>query len=170
MFDPYESRKSRDIRNQLCTFFLEALKDGDRSRFATRSFALKQKAPDPPHRHFIDERIRRYNALFESLESSEAPADAIHIAALLLSSNLFYECHEWLEDLWLKTTGPEKKALQALIRTAGAFTLHEAGRIKPALSSAEKACALLREFKNHIPAPFDPEQLIQDLDRLKSPQ
>jgi len=174
MFDPFEYRTSRDIRNQLCNGFLAALHDGDRSRFNTGSAALKQKAPDPPHRDFIDERIRRYNILFNTLGISDCPAenpakiqtDAMPIAALLLSSDLFYECHEWLEEFWLQAVGPEKKALQALIRTAGAFTLHEAGRIQPARSSAQKACALLREFKDHIPAPFDPDQLSTTLKKI----
>ena len=170
MFDPFESRTSRDIRNQLCNDFLETLRDADRSRFDSRSEILKQNAPDPPHREFIDGRIRRYNDLFNALEISGGPAksqaDAMHIAARLLSSNLFYECHEWLENLWLQAAGPRKKAIQALIRTAGAFTLHEAGRIKPARSSAQKACALLREFRAHVPEPFDPEDLLQRLGRL----
>jgi hypothetical protein len=174
MFNPYKYRTSRDIRNQLCIYFLEALHDGNRPRFNTRSAALKQKAPDAPHQDFINGRIRRYKSIFHTLNISEAPAqdaanfpaDPMAVAAFLFSSKLFYECHEWLEESWRPAKGPKKKALQALIRTTGAFALCEAGRTTPAKSSAQKALALLEEFQDHVPAPFDPDELRSALQQL----
>lgn len=164
MVDPFENRTSRDLRNRLSAVFMEALGDGDLIRFRDRTKALKQKAPDPAHREFAEGRIRRYEGVLKTLEDS-APRDVFHVASLLWSDRLFFECHEWLEDAWIQARGPEKKAIQALIRTAGAFVLFEAGRISPALSSAGKARDLILAFRDHIPAPFDPDHL---LDRLNT--
>ena len=170
MFDPFEKRLSRDIRNHLCNFFLEALEDGNKERLFSRAKDLKQKAPDEDHRDFVENRIKRYQDVFSALEIQEpekqASSQGVDIAFHLWCRELFFECHEWLEGIWRKAQGEKKKALQGLIRCAGASVLWEAGRIGPAQSSAAKAMDLIREYERCLPPPFAPEHLVSGLERI----
>ncbi|MEK6556862.1 MAG: DUF309 domain-containing protein, partial [Candidatus Margulisiibacteriota bacterium] len=40
---------------------------------------------------------------------------------LLFNSGLFFECHEYLEDVWRPTTGPERNFYHGIIQAAAAF-------------------------------------------------
>ena len=170
MFDPFEKRISRDIRNQLCNFFLQALEDGETRLFFHRAQALKGQAPDGDHLEFIENRIRRCTEVFAALGIKEpgqpVHSDGVAIAFRLWSRDLFFECHEWLEGLWRRAQGNEKKAIQALIRSVGASVLWEAGRIGPAQSSALKALDLIREFEDFLPPPFRREHLVPGLKKI----
>ena len=162
MFDPFEKRISRDIRNRLSENFLEALERRTWPELEKQAAALREQAPDSDHTGFIDHRMDRYNAVYRS-STGETPID---IARRLWDNQLFFECHEWVEELWLPAEGSAKKALQGIIRAAGAHVLAEAGRTPPAISSARKAMALINAHRDHIPAPFDPDELENKLKKL----
>lgn len=163
-FDPFEDRLCRDIRNRLSEHFLTAVQAQDRDILINFAHTQKQKTLDPHHLNYIDDRIKRYEKVLNLADSeSRGPYP---MAKLLWDQKLFFECHEWLEPFWINAAGPDKKALQALIRAAGAYVLLEANRISGAHKSAQKAIALLQEYKSQIPALFKPDQLIQALKNL----
>ncbi len=167
MFDPFENRISRDIRNQLSESFLFALREQSPDPVEKTGKALKQIASGPDHINYIDDRLRRYNMILNQLGATKSntpqQADPFETARLLWNLKLFFECHEWLEYFWIKASGSEKKIIQGLIRASGAFVLLEAGRKPAAKSSAQKAIALLREYKESIPGIFNADELIQTL-------
>lgn len=168
MFDPFEKRASRDIRNQLAESFLTALKTHSPLPIQQTADALKKKAPDPDHINYIDDRFRRYTLIFEDLRTTEKKTghspDPFYIAGFLWNRQLFFECHEWLEPFWKNARGSHKKAVQGLIRAAGVFVFLEAGRKNAADSSALKALALIRKVKEDIPLPFSADQLVKALE------
>ncbi|MDD9301706.1 MAG: DUF309 domain-containing protein [Desulfobacter sp.] len=164
MFDPFEKRVSRDIRNQLCQSFLDALSQKDWTIVEKTACLLVKTAPDKDHIDFIHSRMTPYKLVFEKIFPVEA--DPLKTAWLLWDNALFFECHEWVEELWLKAGGRSKKALQAIIRTNGAHALDEAGRRQAAISSAQKAMALVKEFRAQLPSPFHPDELITSLTSL----
>jgi len=162
MFDPFEHRISRDIRNELASHFLDLMTEGNRQKFDEKTAALKKRAPDTDHILFIDERLVGYQKVFQEGKGS-GPFD---IALLLWNHRLFFECHEWLEPLWLDAEGTIKKAIQGIIRTAGAHVLDEAGRQSGSQSSARKALILIQTHRADIPPQFNPEDLISSLEKL----
>ena len=161
IFDPFENRQCRDIRNQLSEFFLTALQTRDPSILTAVVNTQKQKALDPHHLDYIDDRIKRYEKVLNLADPKSQ--GQYPMAKLLWDQKLFFECHEWLEPFWINAVGHEKKAIQALIRTAGTYVLLEANRQSGAQKSAPKAIALLQEYKQYIPSVFKPDQLIQYL-------
>ena len=165
MFDPFESRTSRNIRNQLSEIFISALSKKTPAPIGNTVHSLKKTAPDPDHHNYIDERLRRYNLILTRLPSCNPARDPLETARLLWNQNLFFECHEWLEPFWTKASGPRKKAIQGLIRAAGAFVLLEAGRLSAAESSAQKAIALVEDHGEEIRG-FHTEKLIRALKAL----
>lgn len=162
MFDPYEKRVSRDIRNRLAEDFLEMLKEENLQAFEKKAAALKQTAPDDDHVNFIDRRTHSCIKIFQP----GAADDPYKTARNLWESGLYYECHEWLEPLWIEAEGGFKKAVQGIIRAAGAHALYEAGRTAPASSSAKKAIDLITTHSAELPVPFDADQLIKSLGKL----
>jgi hypothetical protein len=48
-------------------------------------------------------------------------AGAVERAAVLWDRQLFFEVHEVLEEVWHRTAGPERQALQGVIQIAVAF-------------------------------------------------
>ncbi|WDP91873.1 MAG: DUF309 domain-containing protein [Desulfobacter sp.] len=162
MFDPFEKRASRDIRNRLSEYFLNTLAEGGWQAFEAEAQALRRGAPDGDHRAYIDHRMAAYLKVYNGKKGK----NEVELARLLWDKGLFFECHEWVEPLWIAARGSEKKALQGIIRAAGARVLDQAGRRAPAISSAQKAAALIRAHGSHIPAPFNPGELIKALAHL----
>lgn len=162
MFDPFEKRISREIRNALSDHFLDLLTKSNQAEFDLNTEALKKKAPDADHTQYINDRLQSYREICRSC----AGAGPFEIARLLWDNRLFFECHEWLEPLWLDADGTAKKAVQGIIRAAGAHVLGDAGRKAGSRSSAQKALAQIRDYRANIPEPFDPDELIRDLEQL----
>lgn len=162
MFDPFEKRISRDIRNQLSLAFLDLLTKENPSAFEKKADALKRKAPDTDHIRYIEERLVNYQDIYQHKKD----ANPFDIALLLWNHGLFFECHEWLEPLWLDADGSFQKAIQGILRAAGAHVLNEAGRKSGSESSARKALVLILDHKEDIPSPFNADQLIRALKRL----
>ena len=118
-------------------------------------------------KNYIKKRIKLYSTIFQQVESSNKPTQNM-IALKLWNSELFFEFHEFIEKDWMHATGAEKKALQALIRSAGTYMLLNSGRENGAIKMASKAIEGLQQFKNMIPTCFDTELLIKKLSDLDS--
>ncbi len=162
MFDPFENRISRDIRNRLSREFLQLIVQGNWPDFEKKATALKQLAPDMDHRHYIEARLKDYQKIY----GHRARSGPFEIARHLWHHNLFFECHEWLEPLWLDADGSFKKAIQGIIRAAGAHVLAEAGLKAGSQASALKALVLIQDHRAEIPGEFDADELITALHRL----
>ncbi|MCG8567472.1 MAG: DUF309 domain-containing protein [Desulfobacterales bacterium] len=164
-FDPFEDRSCREIRNQLSQGFLKALECRELFPLEQARKALaEQGAPAPFQLAWMDERMARYHwVLSRPLTALDTP---LATAALLWDAQLFYECHEWLEEIWLDLKGEEKKAVQGLIRAAGAYVFVQAHRMETAQKTARKAHALIRDHREWIPAVFQPRLLMEKLDPL----
>ena len=68
----------------------------------------------------------------------------------LFNSQKFFEAHEALEEVWLKTKGREKILLHGLIQVAAAFHHHSRGNIEGFRSLLEKGLRKLYEFENVV--------------------
>lgn len=75
---------------------------------------------------------------------------------------LFYEAHEFWEEIWHTRQGSEKAFFQALILLAGAGVHYQKGRNDPALRLLKIASIRLNESKDLISNYFNP-QLITNI-------
>ena len=163
-FDPFESRGDRDIRNALSKGFLQALETHNLDPLES---ALEGMVPTPIQKQWITDRQYRYHrVLSHPLSALNQPMTT---AALLWDLHLFFECHEWLEDWWIKLEGKEKKAIQGLIRSCGAYAMAEADRPGPAQKSAQRAMELLEAHRSQVPKIFLVDALLKALSRQPLP-
>ena len=58
----------------------------------------------------------------------------------------YFEAHEILEELWMKTTGELKDFYKGLIQTAAVFLKLQQGKSEPAVRLAQRAASHLRKY------------------------
>lgn len=164
-FDPFGNRICRDIRNQLSEKFIQAIGTGDiQPIIKTAEYFLNQSL-EPYMRDYINNRLQLYRTIVQQVESSQKTIQNM-IALELWNNKLFFEFHELLEKDWMRSTGADKKVLQALIMSAGTYMLLNSGRTSGAIKMASKAIEGLKEYKNMIPKCFDADLLIRKLSTL----
>ena len=116
---------------------------------------------------YVKKRVASYRAVFAGMRSAGIQAgDTWHIAFLLWDQRLFFECHEWLEKIWRRSEGTEKKMIQAVIWSAGAYSHLEYGRTDAAGKLAARAIVGLRCYREQVPAPIDVDALVNKLEAL----
>ena len=156
LFNPFEDRTDRDVRNFLGDAFIQALHKGDQHPVSQAVADLGQKSLPGRARAYVQARCDRYEAVFAQISSGSFQGTDIYATAgLLWDESLFFECHEWLEQDYRALKGQEKKVLQAMIRTAGTFELETYGRTKAAASVAAKALAVLEPHFLQVPESFN---------------
>ena len=156
LFNPFEDRTDRDVRNFLGSAFISALHKGDQAPVAQAVSDLDRKQLPAPAQSYIKARCDRYAAVLAQMSSNPLlSADIYATAGLLWDESLFFECHEWLEQNYRAVQGQEKKVLQAMIRTAGAFELLTYNREKAAVSVAAKALSVLESHFSQVPESFN---------------
>lgn len=161
LFNPFECRTDRDVRNLLGSAFIDALYKGDQAPVAQAVSDLGRTALTVPAQNYIKARHDRYTAIWAQMSSNPFLEADIHATAgLLWDEGLFFECHEWLEQDYRSLQGQEKKVLQAMIRTAGTFELLAYDRKKAAASVAAKALAVLESHFLQVPESFNIEPKI----------
>jgi len=64
-FDPFRSRRAREIRNKFSKAFLQALAEKDASFFKERGSAYLRHYPDPVYAGYIRDRLERYEKAYE---------------------------------------------------------------------------------------------------------
>jgi hypothetical protein len=166
-FDPFGNRLCRDIRNQLSKEFIQAIDTGDIKPITKTAEHFLNRNLKPYMGSYIKNRLKLYGTILQQVEPSQKPTQNM-IALQLWNKELFYEFHELVEKEWMHTTGTEKKALQTLIRSAGAYILLNSGRKSGAIKMASKAIDDLKEYRNLIPRCFDVDLLIKRLSALDS--
>ena len=148
-FDPFGSRKCRDIRNRLSQGFLTTLETHSLSPLQQAVTDIDTQDPAPVQREYVTGRVRAYTHIL--VQPASALNHVFTTARLLWNAALFFECHEWLEPAWMAAEGGEKKALQGLIRAAAFYVLLEGGRVGGASKTAQKAVGLIQAHKAFIP-------------------
>jgi hypothetical protein len=164
MFDPFNDRISRDIRNRLSEAFVTALGRLDSVPLRQEADALKGLSGPKAYRDYIQDRVARYRKVLDQAAANQTD-DPKHQAVLIWNAGLFFECHEHLEALWRNAAGDERKALQGLIKAAGVFVHRELGRKKAAERLSPKAVTLLEGYRNQLTFIANLEELISALNR-----
>jgi hypothetical protein len=144
IFDPYNDRLARDIRNRLSSAFIGELSgDGDVSLSAMADDWLV-KVTDPIYQRYIQDRLAFYWRAIDRIRADriiDPRFQAIHLWNL----GLFFEMHELLETIWHETSGPEHSALKGWIQAAGVYVHFQRGQKDAARSLAQRAARHLRE-------------------------
>ncbi len=153
-FDPFNDRQARDIRNALSETMVANLPTLDLSPVRQRADAFPADNLSAAHRAYIEERLRRYRLVYETLRQ-RSETDPFRQALVLWDAKLFFEVHEIMETLWKKSKGEQKTAYQAMFRAAGTYVHLEQGNIPAARSMAAKALAGLNSHGRFLPATID---------------
>lgn len=148
-FDPFSVRKARNIRNQLSQAFIHALKRNDTAHLEQVMATLSRNTREFVYRQYISERRERYQRVFNQLKKRPL-ADPLATMVLMWNARLFFECHEYLEPIWLEASGNRREAIKGLIQAAGAFVHLERGQRVPATRMASKAIELIREHRTEL--------------------
>lgn len=141
VFDPFNNRLARDIRNSLSEAFVDALTALDRSVY--QSIAQKWLAGnlDDVYAAYIRDRLERYAQVFEKIRV--AGINGAKIRTLVIwNHGLFFEVHDHLEHLWQQASGDERQALKGLIQAAGVYIHlkfnHRRAAAKLAIKSSDR--------------------------------
>jgi len=167
LFDPFEKRNCRDIRNNLGTFFVKAIQTRQIQLFQTCIKPQLTKDSENHIKDYIQNRMDCLEKILIQMETFEIqPDNLFSIAVILWNHKLFFEFHEWLEKKWLTAEGHYKKALQAMILAAVVYELLLYKRVLPAKKVAAKAVLIFKQQRDRIPVPFDPDLFIRKLTAL----
>lgn len=147
-FEPFQDRKSRDIRNQLSSAFVISLKAGDEQELHRVSVSfLNEEGLASVYEDYIHDRLVRYKNALKVIREKGVLEDYFFHGMVLWDQQLFFEVHEVLEHAWYDAVGEEKLVLQALIRAAGVFIKKEFGYEKQASKIAAKAHLVLKDTR-----------------------
>lgn len=138
LFDPFNDRRSRDVRNSLSQAFVQALDRGDDRALADCVRGWLEQDTPPAVQQYAAERLRRYRAVIDVLKSLEK-VDDMAVAVEIWNRQLFFEMHEYLEGIWKTERGEEREALKGLIQAAGAYVHREHQNLRSAGLLAAKA-------------------------------
>lgn len=167
LFDPFEDRLSRDIRNDLSASLSRviAVQDIAPAREVADRYFRQQCAP--VYREYIQARLAGYGKFLDCIR--QGAKDAFRQALFLWDQRLFFEVHEVLEHEWLQAEGEEKRVLQGMIRAAGVYIKLESGYRDAALKIAGRALPVLEEHREFLARYFKPEKLYRHLKDLNLP-
>lgn len=162
-FDPFNDRKSRDIRNSLSSSLVGCIENNDITNALEAAQKFMSSDLEIYYRNYIDERIRRYKQAVDII--ADGNNDPFWRGLVLWDLELFFEMHEVLEHAWYHAQGDKKLILQALIRAAGMYIKLEHGFIPQAQKMAGKAVPVIEDNKEFLSTYFQPDKL---LDALKT--
>ena len=166
LFNPFEDRLSRDIRNTLSSGFAEAIETENSEHLLSLLKKYQEKKFPGYCIDYIEDRSLRYKQALNALDTREK--DPIHRSLILWDLGLFFEVHEVLEHAWYTAEGKMKETLQALIRAAGVYIKLEYGYIPQAEKIAEKSRVVLLANRALLQHYFEPDKLISALTRLQA--
>jgi len=165
LFNPFEDRLSRDIRNELSEGLADAVKTGSLEKITRIIENFRQQSFDDYYREYFEDRYARYQQALALI--NEGITEPIHQGVVLWNLELYFEVHEVLEHAWYAAEGDMKLILQALIRAAGVYIKREYGFNDAAGRIAAKAIPVLEANLETLRDYFNPEQLIY---ALKNPE
>ncbi|GAB6192323.1 DUF309 domain-containing protein [Desulfocastanea catecholica] len=161
LFNPFEDRLSRDIRNNLSEGLAEAVETGSTDTLRQTVAYYRQQHLAEYYRAYLEDRYARYTKALEKMHADIS--DPIHQGVILWNLGLFFEVHEVLERAWYSAEGNMKETLQALIRAAGVYIKQEYGFNDAAGRIAAKAIPVLAANGAILERYFKTETLISAL-------
>ncbi len=167
LFDPFNDRISRDIRNTLSEAFVAAW-EGDRLDYVSPAVALRRRHAQPVYRSYIDRRLADYRGALEDRRKLNAP-DLTDEMIVLWNRELFFEVHELLESHWHAARGERREVLKTLIQAAAVFVHREAGRVDAADKMGRRVSGRLEALRGHLGAIRNLEELREALVRPAGP-
>lgn len=164
-FDPFISRRARDIRNGLSEAIIWSLDNNDAEPFrrAGKEFLASDMAP--VHHDYVRDRLGRYEQAFSEVQQRRL-GDAFSQAIELWNKGLFFEAHERWEITWRHASGEWRMAIKGLIKAAGVYVHMEQDHELAAKTLAGKALALLREHGRTLSSLLDLRELLEKLETL----
>jgi hypothetical protein len=138
IFDPFNDRLSRDIRNTLSTALVGDLSGDGRLGLQDVARRWLVEARDAAYQTYIHQRMAAYDRVLRQVQS-DGVKDPCLQAVVLWNAGLFFEVHELLESVWLGTAGKQRKALGGLIQAAGVFVHRGRSHHKAAQGLAQRA-------------------------------
>ncbi len=113
---------------------------------------FKLKSRFERHLSVICNKSRRYWNFVSSLYSKEEAFKAgiegeIKKGVLLFNEGFYFECHEFLEEMWRKEKGREKEFLKGFIHAAVAFYHLEYENYKGTINYLRRSYRRLKEFE-----------------------
>ncbi|CAB1075781.1 hypothetical protein D1AOALGA4SA_3592 [Olavius algarvensis Delta 1 endosymbiont] len=166
VFDPFNNRLSRDIRNTLAATYVEALQKSDPSKYQHRAELWLAKKLKRDHAGYIQDRLKRYDRAFNQIVEN-CIQDAKLQALIIWNHQLFFEVHELLERVWQQTAGNEFQALKGLIQAAGVYVHLEYNHQAAAEKLAAKSSDRIRKYGADLNFIANLDTL---LDKLKTPE
>ncbi|MGQ0570792.1 MAG: DUF309 domain-containing protein [Armatimonadota bacterium] len=94
--------------------------------------ALALPLPFHPHFDYMNRQVHRLAAVLRRLSASppaRGRAATIRKGAALFNGGLFFECHEYFEDIWRPAPSTDKPFYQGIILVAAAFYHYEKGNL-----------------------------------------
>lgn len=165
IFDPFEDRLSRDIRNGLSSVFMQTLEKEDMGPVKKAGETFLRMDIAHFYHEYIHDRLFRYEKCLQEIVKRRS-GNVIFIALILWDQELFFEVHELLEEAWHKATGNNRKVLQGLIRAAGVYVHLPRGNTRGAEKMAAKARQALCEYRQDVPEFVNLDKLFHSLDTL----
>jgi hypothetical protein len=162
-FDPFISRRARDIRNSLSETIIRSLDNNDAEPFRRAGKELLASDLAPAHYDYVRDRLGRYEQVFSEVQQRRL-GDTFSQAIELWEKGLFFEAHERWETTWQGATGERRMAIKGLIKAAGVYVHMEQGHEQAAKTLAGKASALRREHGSILPSFLDLNELLEKLE------
>ncbi len=167
IFDPFESRLCRDIRNNLGCGFVKSVQQGTLAPFESALNNYQADVDRPPFNAYINHRFILLKKILRQMDSDPLkPTNEFSILMLFWNHQLYYEFHEWIEEIWLTAKGDYKKSLQALIFASVAFEQHHYNRPSPAKKLSIKAIAKLDKYGSSLPDNINSKVFIGALKKI----
>ena len=100
-----------------------------------------------PFAPYLSRQAARVRTALRLLGSSQRLAAPVEIrAAALFNAGLYFECHEYLEDIWRASAGPERSFYHGLVQAAAGLYHFEKGNAHGTRSLLGKAIAKLELY------------------------
>jgi uncharacterized protein len=128
-----------------------------KSRYAKNQTFICRKAKD--YLKFISPLKTGAERIYDQIE------DKVKVGAMLFNKGFFFECHEFLEEIWLKETGREKSFLKGLIHACVAFYHLEYENIKGTAEYLKRSYSRLKEFQPSFLG-VDVSRFVSDIDKV----
>lgn len=110
--------------------------------------AIALGPPFRPSASYFSRQVERLGDALHLLEGPRPPgvSPPIWRAAALFNAGLFFECHEYLEDVWRAAAEPDRSFFHGLVQAAAGCYHLEKGNLHGARTLIGKAIAKLRPF------------------------
>lgn len=105
-----------------------------------------------PHFDYMNRQVHRLAAVLRRLSASppaRGRAATIRKGAALFNGGLFFECHEYFEDIWRAAPSTDKPFYQGIILVAAAFYHYEKGNLHGVRT---KLAAGIEKLRHDLPA------------------